>query len=64
MAIKQVRSIAYIGNISHVCPVHINSRKLIESLQEPQDSQGTQDISWHKLSAPKIIHDNLKYSII
>ena len=45
MAIKHLRNITYIGNISHVCLVHINSRTLTESLQEPQDAQATQDIS-------------------
>ena len=44
MAINQLSNIAYIGNISHVCSVHINSRTLTESLQEPQDAQGTQEI--------------------
>ena len=38
MAIKQINNISYLGNISHVCLV-------VESLQEPRDSQGTQDIS-------------------
>ena len=64
MAIKQLSNIAYIGNISHVCSVHINNRTLTESLQEPQDSQATQDISWHKLSATKFIHNNVQYVII
>ena len=45
MAIKQLSNIAYTGNISDVCSVHIYNRKLTESFQEPQDSQGTQDIS-------------------
>lgn len=44
MAIKQLSNIAYTGNISHVCLVHINSRELTKSLQEPQDAQYTQDI--------------------
>ena len=64
MAIKKLSNIAYIGNISHVCLVHINSRTLNESLQEPQDTQGTQDISWHKPSSPKIIHNNVQYAIV
>ena len=64
MAIKQIRNIAYIGNISHVCSVHVNSRTLTESLQEPQDAQGTQDISQRKSSAPKLIHENVQYAII
>ena len=45
MAIKQLSKIAYIGNVPHECLVHINSRTLTKSFQEPQDSQGTQDIS-------------------
>ena len=64
MAIKQLSNIAYIGNISHVCSVHINSRTLTESLQEPQDEQGTQDISRHKSSTPKLIHNTVQYEII
>ena len=64
MAIKQLINIAYIGNISHVCPVHINIRALTESLQEPQDTQDTQDIGWHKSSSPKLIHNNVQYGIV
>ena len=64
MAIKQLRNIDYTCNISHVCSVHINSRTLTESLQEPQDAQGTQYISQHNLSVPKLIHNNAKYEII
>ena len=52
------------GNISHLCIVHINNRELTESFQEPQDAQGTQYISRHKSSAPKIIHKNVQYEII
>ena len=51
----------FIGNISHVCLVHINSRALTESLQEPHDTQDTQDIGRHKLSSPKLIHNNVQY---
>ena len=61
MAIKQLRKIAYIGNISHVCLVHINNRELIETLQEPHDTQDTQDIGRHKLSSPKLIHNDVQY---
>ena len=64
MTIKQLRNIAYLGNISHVCPVHINSRALTESLQEPHDTQGTQDIGRHKLSSQKLIHNNVQYGIV
>ena len=64
MAIKQLSNIAYTRNISIVCSIHINSRTLDESMQEPQDAQGTQDISRHKLSAPKLIHKNVKCAII
>ena len=39
-------------------------RTLNESLQEPQDAQGTQDISQQKLSAPKLIQKNVQYEII
>ena len=64
MAIKQLSNISYIGNISHVFSIHINSKTLTESLQEPQDAQGTQDISQHKSSAPKLIHNNVQYATI
>ena len=64
MDIKQPSNIAYIGNISHVCRVHINNRELIEGLQEPQDTQDTQYISWHKPSSQKIIHNNAQYAIV
>ena len=64
MAIKQLRNISYIGNISHVFPVHINNRALTKSLQEPQDRQETQDIIRNKLSAQKIIHNNVQYAIV
>ena len=64
MAIKQLRNIAYIGNIAHVFLVHINSRALTESLQEPQDTQDTQDIGRHKSSSPKCIHINVQYGIV
>ena len=64
MAIKQLSNIAYIGNISHVCPVHINNRALTESLQEPKDTQDTQDLSRHKPGFPKLIHNNVQYAII
>ena len=64
MAIKQLSHITYIGNISYVCPIHINSRALNESFQEPQETQGTQDISRHKLSSPKLIHNNVEYGIV
>ena len=64
MAIKQLSNIAYKGNIPNVCPVHINNRELTESLQEPQHTQDTQDTSWHKPSAPKLIHNNVQYAIV
>ena len=64
MAIKQLSNVAYIGNIFHVCLVHINGRALTESLQELQDTKDTQDISWHKPSAPKLIHNNVQYEIV
>lgn len=65
MAIKKVSNIIYTGNISHVCLVHINNKTLtIKSLQEPQDAQDTQDIRWHKLSAPKLIHNNVQCEIV
>ena len=64
MAIKQLSNISYTGNISYVCSVHINNRTLTESLQEPQDAQGTQYIVPHKSSAPKLIHNNVQYAII
>ena len=64
MAIKQLRNIDYIGNISHVCPFYLNNRELTKSLQEPQDIQGTQDIDRHKSSAPKLIHNNVQYEIV
>ena len=59
MAIKQLSNIDYIGNISHVCSAGINSRTLIESLQEPQYAQVTQDIRRHMSSAPKLIQNNV-----
>ena len=61
MAIKQLRNIAYTDNISHLCSVHINNRILAKSLQEPQDAQGTQDISRHNSSAPKLIQNNVQF---
>jgi len=65
MVVKQLRNfIAYTGKISLVCSVHINRRSLIESLQEPQDAQDTQDIIRHKSSSPKLIHNNVQYAII
>ena len=45
MDIKQLSNVPCIGNISHVCLGHIHNRTLTECLQEPQDAQGTQDIS-------------------
>ena len=44
MVVKQLSNIAYTRNILDVCSIHINNRKLTESLQEPQYAQGTQDI--------------------
>jgi len=64
MAIEQLRNITYIGNISPVFLIHINYIELTESLQEPQDAQNTQDINQHKLSAAKLIHNNVQYVII
>ena len=64
MAIKKLSNIAYICNISQVCPVHINSTELTESLKEPQDPQYKQDIIWHKLSSPKLLHNNVQYAIV
>ena len=64
MAIIQLRNIAYIGNISHVCLVHINSGALTESSQEPHDTEDTQDIGWHKSSSPKLIHKNVQYGFV
>ena len=43
---------------------HINNRTLTESLQEPKDAQGKKDIIIHKLSAPKLIQNNVQYAII
>ena len=64
MAIKQLSDITYIVNISHVCPIHINSRALTKIFHESQDPQDTQDISWHKPSAPELIHNNVQYVIV
>ena len=54
MAIKQLSNIVDTGNISHVCSVHIKSRGITESFQEPQDAEDTQDINRHKLSAQNL----------
>ena len=64
MAIKQPSNIAYIGNISHVCLVHINIRALNDIFQEPKDTQDTQDIIQHKMSALKPIRNNVHYEIV